>query len=79
MVEGARRVSGTDYALAVTGIAGPTGGTPTKPLGTVFIGLAGASGIVVEQNFNPFDRETFKHVTAQQALEMLRHAILDLE
>jgi len=79
MAEGARRVNGTDYALAVTGIAGPTGGTPTKPVGTVFIGLADASGIVVEQNFNPFDRETFKHVTAQQALEMLRRAILGLE
>jgi nicotinamide mononucleotide (NMN) deamidase PncC len=42
----------------------------------VFIGLAGPGGTVVERQFNPYDRETFKQVTAQQALELLRRAIL---
>jgi nicotinamide-nucleotide amidase len=79
MAAGARQVNRADYALAVTGIAGPAGGTPAKLLGTVFIGLADLSGSVVEQNFNPYDRETFKHVTAQQALEMLRRALLGLK
>jgi len=60
----------------VTGIAGPSGGTPEKPVGTVFIGLAGPSGTVVERQLNPYDRETFKQVTAQQALELLRRTIL---
>jgi nicotinamide-nucleotide amidase len=72
MAEGARRQTGADYALAVTGIAGPGGGTPDKPVGTVFIALAGPAGTVVQANFNPYDRETFKGATAQQALELLR-------
>jgi len=72
MAEGARWQTQADYALSVTGIAGPGGGTPEKPVGTVFIALTGPSGTVVEHHFNPYDRETFKQVTAQQALELLR-------
>jgi len=77
MVEGARRRTGADYALSVTGIAGPSGGTPDKPVGTVFIGLATPKATDVAHKVNAFDRETFKYVTSQQALEMLRRAILD--
>ena len=76
MAEGAREQTQADYALAVTGIAGPSGGTPDKPVGTVFIGLAGPTGTVVEPHSNSFDRETFKQVTTQQALELLRRTIL---
>jgi nicotinamide-nucleotide amidase len=72
MAEGAREKFGADFAIAVTGIAGPTGGTKAKPVGTVFIALAGAPGTVVEHKLNPCGREQFKDVTAQQALEMLR-------
>ena len=72
MAEGARRETGADYAVAVTGIAGPSGGSESKPVGTVFIALAGPEGTTVERNFNPYDRETFKQVTAQQALDLLR-------
>jgi len=77
MVEGARRQTGADFALAVTGIAGPAGGTEAKPVGTVFIGFASAADTTVVRQFNPYDRETFKQATANQALEMLRRAILD--
>ena len=77
MAEGAREQTGADYALSVTGIAGPGGGTSEKPIGTVFIGLAGPAGTVVESNFNPYDRETFKQVTAQQALDLLRRTMRD--
>ncbi|HWI57905.1 MAG TPA: CinA family protein, partial [Bacillota bacterium] len=76
MAEGARQATGADYALSVTGIAGPGGGTPAKPVGTVFIGLAGPFATVVLHQFNPWDRETFKQVTAQQALELLRRKLL---
>jgi competence/damage-inducible protein CinA-like protein len=72
MAEGARTRAGSDYALSVTGIAGPGGGTQEKPVGTVFIGLTGPEGTVVDRNFNPFDRETFKEVTALQAMNRLR-------
>jgi nicotinamide-nucleotide amidase len=77
MAEGARRVAGSDYALAVTGIAGPTGGSEAKPVGTVFIALADSGGTTVIQSLNRFDRETFKQVTTQQALELLRRRLVD--
>jgi nicotinamide-nucleotide amidase len=71
MAEGARKRFGADFAIAVTGIAGPGGGTKAKPVGTVFMALAGAFGTRVERKLNPFGREQFKRVTANQALKML--------
>jgi nicotinamide-nucleotide amidase len=76
MAEGARKETGADYALAVTGIAGPSGGTAEKPVGTVFIALATADGTQVKRNLNQYDRETFKFLTSQQALDMLRKELL---
>ena len=75
MAEGARRASGTDYGLAVTGIAGPGGGSVEKPVGTVFIAAASAQGSVVRRQFNPGERLAFKETTARQALELLRTLI----
>jgi nicotinamide-nucleotide amidase len=76
MAEGVRRETKADYALSVTGIAGPSGGSPAKPVGTVFIGLAGPFETEVRQYFNPYDRETFKQVTAQQAMDLLRRKLM---
>ena len=71
-----RKISGADYAIAVTGIAGPSGGSDAKPVGTVFIGLATPKKTVVLRCLNRYDRETFKYVTSQQALEMLRRSLV---
>lgn len=77
MAEGARQRSAADFALAVTGIAGPTGGSRAKPVGTVYLALATAWDTSVVHRFNPYDRETFKYVTSQQALELLRQTLLN--
>jgi nicotinamide-nucleotide amidase len=77
MAEGARLNSKTDFALATTGIAGPSGGTADKPVGTVFIALAANDRPVsVQKRFFPDDRPTFKELATQAALEMLRRALL---
>jgi PncC family amidohydrolase len=72
MAEGARKKFGADFALGITGIAGPGGGTRGRPVGTVFIALAGAFGTVVAHRLNACERKTFKEVTARQALDLLR-------
>jgi nicotinamide-nucleotide amidase len=76
MADGARTRNGVDFALAVTGIAGPGGGTLAKPVGTVFIALSTAKETFVQQHYNDYDRETFKFLTSQQALDLLRRHLL---
>lgn len=78
MAEGARHTTGADFSIAVTGIAGPGGGTPEKPMGTVWIGVASGTTTLAQRRFNPFDRETFKNVTSQHALDLLRRLMLDV-
>jgi nicotinamide-nucleotide amidase len=75
MAEGARARTGADFAVSVTGIAGPSGGSAEKPAGTAWIALASARSTIAKRVLNPFDRETFKFVTAQQAMDMLRRAL----
>jgi len=78
MARGVRRVTGADIGLAVTGIAGPGGGTAEKPVGTVYIALASERDKVVLCRSNPWDRSTFKQVTSQQALDLVRRHLLGL-
>jgi len=75
MADGARRLLRADYALAVTGIAGPWGGTPEKPVGTAFIALSQNKGTTVLLQYSPVDRETFKFAISQRALDLLRLAL----
>src|SRR4029077_10735363 len=73
MAEGALKRSGATYSLSTTGIAGPAGETREKPVGTVYIGLASQyQDTWVEKLFFPTDRQSFKRICTQHALEMLR-------
>lgn len=76
MAAGALRASGADIAVAVTGIAGPDGGTPEKPVGTAWIGLAvkGAEATAFRV-FHPRNRHDFKLSVSQAALEALRRKL----
>jgi nicotinamide-nucleotide amidase len=77
MAEGCRASANSDFALATTGIAGPGGGSPEKPVGTVFIALAAKDRPVsVQKRFFPDDRPTFKELATQAALEMLRQRLI---
>ena len=78
LAEHARACAVCDYALATTGVAGPTGGSPEKPVGTVYVGLASAElETIVKKFFFPTDRETFKQLAAQAAFEMLRRRLIE--
>jgi nicotinamide-nucleotide amidase len=68
MAEGVRRVCGADLGLAVTGIAGPTGGTEAKPVGLAYVAAADADGCVVEEHRLRGDRLLVKERAAQAAL-----------
>jgi nicotinamide-nucleotide amidase len=75
MVRGVCERSGTACGLSITGIAGPDGGTPTKPVGTVFIGLA-VPGLVEARHFRfAGGRASVKWQSSQMALDMLRRAL----
>ena len=79
LAERAGACTGSDYALATTGIAGPTGGSPEKPIGTVYVALASAaSETIAKKFFFPADRETFKQLAAQAGLDLLRRKMLSL-
>ena len=76
MAEGCLEASGSDYAVAVSGIAGPTGGTEEKPVGTVFVGIADKNGpTFVGKYFSPADRVSFKLRVTRLALDLLRRRI----
>ncbi len=71
MAQGARRLFDTDVALSVTGIAGPAGGTPEKPVGLVYIGLAAEGVDLWERHIWTGDRTENKERSADAALELL--------
>jgi len=72
MAEGVRKIGKTDLGLAVTGIAGPTGGTEEKPVGTVFIALTDGKKTICHRSFYRWDRRRIKMVSSQSALMMLK-------
>jgi competence/damage-inducible protein CinA-like protein len=76
LAEHARARAKSDYALATTGVAGPGGGSPEKPVGTVYIAFAASGETIAQKLFFPTDRETFKQITTQAALELLRKKLI---
>ena len=73
MAEGLLKVSDCDFALATTGIAGPTGGSPEKPVGLMYIGIANKKETKIVKVLQPetLQRKTMKAVFAKQALKEL--------
>jgi nicotinamide-nucleotide amidase len=75
MAEGARRISGADYGLSVTGIAGPDGGTEEKPVGLVFVGISDAEGTFAEKlDFTAWarSRDSIRERSTNRAFDLLR-------
>jgi nicotinamide-nucleotide amidase len=76
MAVGIRKVSGSDHAISVTGIAGPDGGTEDKPVGTVCIGYAGPEAVRSVRFVLPGDRYLIRWRSSQAALDILRRELL---
>ena len=75
MAQGAKAALKVDVAVSATGIAGPTGGTPETPVGTVFIGVAWAGGVKVDECHFTGDRQSVREQSAAHALTMALEAI----
>ena len=78
MAAGVLAAARSDVAVAITGIAGPDGGTPEKPVGLVYVATCGAAGTRVRKNLFPGGRELVRQQSTQVALEMLRRGLLGL-
>jgi nicotinamide-nucleotide amidase len=77
LAEHAAACAKSDYAVATTGVAGPGGGSPEKPVGTIHIALATPGETIARKFFFPTDRETFKQIATQSALDLLRRKLID--
>jgi nicotinamide-nucleotide amidase len=72
MADGVRRATGSTYSLGVTGVAGPGGGSVQKPVGIVFIALAGPDGTEAYEYRYKGSRDVIRQRAVTQALDLLR-------
>ena len=72
MAEGIRKIAGTDLGLSATGIAGPTGGSVDKPVGTVYLALSDSAQTICAHHVFRWDRKRNKHVFSEVALIMIK-------
>ena len=75
MAEGALEKSGADVAVSATGIAGPSGGSDEKPVGTVCLGIATKDGVQTYRELHPRNRQDFKLQVSQRALDLVRRVL----
>lgn len=75
MLTGARRITGADVAIAITGIAGPEGGTPDKPVGTVWIGASVGTSTEVRRYHFEGDRGAVRTASVEASLELLQRLL----
>jgi nicotinamide-nucleotide amidase len=78
MAVGARERAGATFAVSITGVAGPDGGTEEKPVGLVYLGIAGPEGTAVTHRRFIGDRERIRVFTTQAALDLLRRRLQGL-
>lgn len=76
MAAGLKRVSGADVAVSVTGIAGPGGGSPEKPVGLVYMGIAYGDDVFVKKNFFQGERDEVRLQTVETALYFVAEKVL---
>ena len=79
MAKGAMRASGADYAIAVSGVAGPDGGTPDKPVGTVWLAWGTRETLQTRCLLWPVERSLFQTMIAAAGLDMIRRQLLGLD
>lgn len=77
MARGVKAINNTDFGLSITGIAGPTGGSPEKPVGLVFVGLSTPDGTFVKKFDFAGNRQLIRLLTSTAALNMVRRYILE--
>jgi len=75
MAEGARAATGADYALALSGVAGPDGGTTDKPVGVVFAACSGPRRTKIVRGLYPGDRASVRDYSVSAALHLLRREL----
>ena len=79
MAVGARRIANADFALSVTGIAGPSGGTKDKPVGLVYIGCASEKATKVRRYVFDGNRDEIREQAVIHALSLLKESLLEIE
>jgi len=78
MLSGALKASGADVGVSVSGIAGPNGGSPEKPVGTVYLAWGSQKSIQARAFYFPGNRNFFQKIVSALALDLIRRELLNI-